>query len=124
MSDGCPNPEPKVTISRITRYAPPHPPRQRIYLSNHSPRQASSPKVMGWHSSVARLTNTIVPVAANDGTDTTNVLFLTPPPAPPPAASVQGLKLVHFSAQRKRVLWDRGCIQGVVRGRLRGARGC
>jgi len=26
-----------------------------------------------------------------------------------PAAAEQGLTLVHFSAQRKRFLWDRGC---------------
>jgi hypothetical protein len=25
----------------------------------------------------------------------------------------QGLTLVHFSAQRKRFQWDRGCIQGL-----------
>ena len=28
----------------------------------------------------------------------------------------QGLTLVHFSAQRKRLLWDRGCAEGVYRG--------
>jgi len=28
----------------------------------------------------------------------------------------QGLTLVHFSAQRKRILWDRGCIKGLFRG--------
>ena len=28
----------------------------------------------------------------------------------------QGLTLVHFSAQRKRFLWDRGCIEGLFRG--------
>ena len=26
------------------------------------------------------------------------------------AAPRQGLELVHFSAQRERVLWDRGCV--------------
>ena len=25
----------------------------------------------------------------------------------------KGLKLVHISAQRKRILWDRGCIGGL-----------
>jgi hypothetical protein len=30
----------------------------------------------------------------------------------------QGLTLVHFSAQRKRFLWDVGCTQGLLRGRL------
>jgi len=33
-------------------------------------------------------------------------------------ASGQGLTLVHFSAQRKRFMWDRGCTQGLVRGCL------
>jgi len=28
----------------------------------------------------------------------------------------QGLTPVHFSAQRKRFLWDRGCIPGWFRG--------
>ena len=36
----------------------------------------------------------------------------------------QGLTLVLFSAQLKRFLWDRGCIQGVCRGCLGGLRGC
>ena len=31
-------------------------------------------------------------------------------------ARQQGLTLVHFSAQRKRFLWDRGCIEGLFRG--------
>jgi hypothetical protein len=39
----------------------------------------------------------------------------------------QGLTLVHFSAQRKRFLWDRGAsggrIWGLSRGRLGHARG-
>jgi hypothetical protein len=52
-----------------------------------------------------------------------------PPPAPspltPPAnahillsadAACQGLTLVHFSAQRKHFLWDRGCVQRLSRG--------
>ena len=26
----------------------------------------------------------------------------------------QGLTLVHFSAQLKRFLWDRGCLQGCL----------
>jgi len=30
----------------------------------------------------------------------------------------QGLILVHFSAQLKRFLWDRGCLQGLSRGCL------
>jgi hypothetical protein len=37
------------------------------------------------------------------------------PPSPWPlstATSRQGLSLVHFSSQRKRFLWDRGCIRG------------
>ena len=29
------------------------------------------------------------------------------------AASFQGLTLVHFSAQLKRFLWDKGCLGGV-----------
>jgi len=39
----------------------------------------------------------------------------------------QGLTLVHFSAQRKRCLWDRGCILGLFReytGGAMGIRGC
>ena len=28
----------------------------------------------------------------------------------------QGLTLVHFSAQRKRILWDRGAIRGCLGG--------
>jgi len=28
----------------------------------------------------------------------------------------QGLTLVHFSAQHKRIVWDRGCIQVLFRG--------
>jgi len=36
---------------------------------------------------------------------------------------MQGLTLVHFSAQRRRLLWDRGCIHGVFRGCLGGVRG-
>jgi len=35
----------------------------------------------------------------------------------------QGLTLVHFSAQRKRFLWDRGCIEGLFRGCSGGLRG-
>ena len=31
----------------------------------------------------------------------------------------QGLTLVHFSAQLKRFLWDRGCIYGLLWGVLR-----
>jgi hypothetical protein len=34
--------------------------------------------------------------------------------------SYQGLTLVHFSAQRKRFLWDRGCIEGLFRGYFAG----
>ena len=34
----------------------------------------------------------------------------------------QGLKLVHFSAQRKRFVWDKGRISGVFRGCLVGVR--
>ena len=30
----------------------------------------------------------------------------------------QGLRLVHFSAQRKRFLWDRGCTKEFRRGCL------
>ena len=33
----------------------------------------------------------------------------------------QGLTLVHFMAQRKRFLWNWGCILGLLRGCLRGA---
>ena len=38
-------------------------------------------------------------------------------------AFVQGLPLVHFSAQCKRFLWDRECIQGLLRGCLSNVRG-
>jgi len=40
-----------------------------------------------------------------------------------PSASAQGLTLLHFSAQRKRFLWDRGCIQGLFRGYVIGVKG-
>jgi len=41
----------------------------------------------------------------------------TAPPAPPPPPPVnQGLTLVHFSAQRKRFLWDMGLHLGGCRG--------
>jgi len=39
----------------------------------------------------------------------------------------QGLTPVHFSAQLERYLWDRGCVLGLIRGRLGGLgrdRGC
>ena len=35
----------------------------------------------------------------------------------------QGLKLVHFSDQHKRFVWDRVCIQGSCRGCLESVRG-
>ena len=35
----------------------------------------------------------------------------------------QGLTLVHFSAQRKRFLWDRGCTYGLFEGFLGGVGG-
>ena len=35
----------------------------------------------------------------------------------------QGLTLFHFSAQRRRLLWDRVCIQGVFRWCLGGFMG-
>ena len=35
----------------------------------------------------------------------------------------QGLTLVHFSAQRERFLWDRGCAQGLFGGCLGGVWG-
>ena len=38
-------------------------------------------------------------------------------------AEEQGRTLVHVSAQRKRFLWDRGCIQGLCSGCLGGVRG-
>ena len=41
----------------------------------------------------------------------------------PGGAHHQGLTLVHFSAQRKRFLWDRGCISGLSRGCLGAFRG-
>jgi len=43
---------------------------------------------------------------------------------PPAERDWQGLTLVHFSAQCKRFLWDRGCIWGSLRGCLGGTRGC
>ena len=39
-------------------------------------------------------------------------------------AARQGPTLVYFSAQRKRFLWDRGCIWGLFMGRLVGTGGC
>jgi len=38
-------------------------------------------------------------------------------------APQQGLTLVHCSAQRKRFLWDRECVQGLDRGCSGGVRG-
>ena len=38
--------------------------------------------------------------------------WLRPSVAPGFMAAAQGLTLVLFSAQLKRFLWDRGCIQG------------
>jgi hypothetical protein len=38
------------------------------------------------------------------------------------AGERQGLTLVHFSAQRKRFLWDGGCIQGKFTVSSRGGR--
>jgi hypothetical protein len=37
--------------------------------------------------------------------------------------SFQGLTLVHLSAQRKRFVWNRGCIQGLFWGCSGGVRG-
>jgi hypothetical protein len=43
---------------------------------------------------------------------------------PPPAgAAIQGLTIVHFLAQHKRFLWDRGCIKGLLWGRFGVVRG-
>jgi hypothetical protein len=39
-------------------------------------------------------------------------------------SGLQGLTLVHFSAQRKRILWVRGCIQGLCRGGSGGGMAC
>jgi len=36
--------------------------------------------------------------------------------APRAAPRRQGLTLVHFSAQLKRFVWDRGCIEGLFGG--------
>jgi len=38
------------------------------------------------------------------------------------SAAVQGLTLVHHSAQRKRLQWDMWCIHGMLRGCLGGVR--
>ena len=35
------------------------------------------------------------------------------------AGDRQGLTFVHCSAQRKRCLWDRGCMQGLFKGVFR-----
>jgi hypothetical protein len=39
------------------------------------------------------------------------------------AAIIQGPTPVHFSAQRKRCMMDRGCIQGLFRGYFEGCQG-
>jgi hypothetical protein len=39
------------------------------------------------------------------------------------SSSNQGLTLLHFSAQRKRFLRDRGCVLGLCRGCFEGGRG-
>ena len=41
----------------------------------------------------------------------------------PAAFFVQGLTIVHFSAQLKRFLWNRGCMKGLLRGCLGGVMG-
>ena len=41
-----------------------------------------------------------------------------------PIASVQGLTLLHFSAQGKRFVWDWGCILVLLRGYCGGFQGC
>ena len=48
---------------------------------------------------------------------------LPPSPRSSSSASAQGLTLVHFSAQLKRLLRNRGCIQGMCKGCLGGVRG-
>ena len=53
----------------------------------------------------------------------TSPLFTIHHPIIPCAAPDQGLTLVHLSAQRKRFRLDRGCIQGVCTGWLRGVFG-
>ena len=45
------------------------------------------------------------------------------PSRPARPTSWQGLTLVHFSTQDKRLVWDRGCIQGFFMGCLGGVRG-
>jgi hypothetical protein len=39
----------------------------------------------------------------------------------PAVVAWQGLTLVHFSAQRERILWYRGCVQALFWGSLSGA---
>jgi len=39
------------------------------------------------------------------------------------AAATPGLTLVHFLAQRKRFLWDMGCVEGLFRGVFEGMQG-
>ena len=39
-------------------------------------------------------------------------------PEPPTPTSSQGLTFVHLSAQRKRFLWDKGCVHSLCRGCL------
>jgi hypothetical protein len=51
------------------------------------------------------------------------VLELVRHPVNATAAEVQGLTLVHLSAQRKHFLWARGCIQGLFRGCIAGFNG-
>ena len=41
----------------------------------------------------------------------------------PSITSDQGLTLIHFSAQRKRFLWDKGCLFELFKGCLGGVRG-
>ena len=80
--------------------------------------------------------------AANDPTGTGAAAAMTSPsPTAAPAPSApdtagaaaavsavsaanQGLTLLQISTQRKRFLWNRGCIYGLLRGYLRGIRGC
>jgi hypothetical protein len=45
------------------------------------------------------------------------------PPSMASRAATQGLTLVHLSALIERILWNRGCIEGLFRGCLGGVRG-
>ena len=57
--------------------------------------------------------------------DMTSSIWQAPTAASPRTCSTvnQGLRFVHFSAQRKHFMWARGWFQGLLRGCIAGVSG-